>query len=108
MSIAIPVPDSDCGSVCDGDHTELCGAGNRLAVYQDTSAPPLSLQACLSDSTLHDPNGETPFTFVFSMVPAQGGGTPVPLALIPNGDPFPARGGATTEQFFQLSVCQPF
>lgn len=103
MARANLVSDSDCSSICDADHTELCGAGNRLAVYQDTTATPLSFQNCIP-SSLITPNDETPYDFTFFMVPASGGGTPVPLALIPNGDPFSIHAGETTEQFFQLSV----
>ncbi|KAH9485989.1 WSC domain-containing protein [Psilocybe cubensis] len=102
MARANHVPDSDCNSVCDADHTELCGAGNRLAVYQDTTATQLSFQNCIP-SSLITPNSQTPYDFTFIMSPGPAGGSPVPLALIPNGDPFPIHAGATTEQFWQLS-----
>ncbi|KAF9051933.1 WSC domain-containing protein [Panaeolus papilionaceus] len=33
-------PDSECSSPCPADATELCGAGNRLVLYQDTAPKP--------------------------------------------------------------------
>ena len=33
---------------CDANTTEFCGAGNRLAVYQDSSATPISPGTCIT------------------------------------------------------------
>lgn len=33
--------------VCSGDSTELCGAGNRIALYQNTAASPPNPNSCL-------------------------------------------------------------
>ncbi|PPQ76090.1 hypothetical protein CVT24_003662 [Panaeolus cyanescens] len=52
MEIVSPAPDSDCNKVCVGDATELCGTGNRLAVYQDTTATPPNTQTCLHNFQL--------------------------------------------------------
>ncbi|KAF9459881.1 WSC domain-containing protein [Collybia nuda] len=41
-------PDSECSMVCGDDPTELCGAGNRLALYQNSVATPPSASLCLS------------------------------------------------------------
>ncbi|PPQ71708.1 hypothetical protein CVT26_007625 [Gymnopilus dilepis] len=46
-------PDSECSSICDADNSELCGAGNRLAVYQDTNAV-LDSQQCLNGTQLRN------------------------------------------------------
>lgn len=110
MARAVPAPDTDCNSVCDGDKTELCGAGNRLAVYQDTDAPPFTLQSCLTGPQLHVFNDQQIFPFVFRMVydDPSANSAPVSLALIPNSHPFPIRAGETTVQFFQLSVSSDF
>lgn len=105
MALTDLVPDSDCNSICDADHTELCGAGNRLAVYEDTTAPPLDFGTCLLPSFI-TPDSETGYKFTFKMVPSSGGGSSVPLALVPNGDPALVNGGGPLpQQFFQLSVC---
>ncbi len=34
---ASTAPESDCSQVCAGDPSELCGNGNRLQLYQDTT-----------------------------------------------------------------------
>ncbi|PPQ90243.1 hypothetical protein CVT25_013002 [Psilocybe cyanescens] len=70
MPLAVSTPDSDCNMVCNADNTELCGAGNRLAVYQDTSLPNVNFQQCLADSDLHSTGG---FPFIMFAVPSAGG-----------------------------------
>ncbi|KAF8162716.1 WSC domain-containing protein [Crassisporium funariophilum] len=40
--------DSDCNFACPGDSTEQCGAGSRLALYQDTAATPPSPNTCIT------------------------------------------------------------
>jgi len=39
--------DGSCNMPCEADMLEHCGAGNRLALYQDSSATPLDPQACI-------------------------------------------------------------
>ncbi|KAG6269149.1 hypothetical protein E4U47_004269 [Claviceps purpurea] len=34
-------PLNDCNMVCGGDHSQYCGAGNRIELYSTTSAPPI-------------------------------------------------------------------
>ncbi|KAF8993372.1 WSC domain-containing protein [Cyathus striatus] len=41
------VDDSQCNMVCSGDSTEFCGAGSRLALYQDNSATPPNPSTCI-------------------------------------------------------------
>jgi len=43
-------PDSQCNMVCTGNSAEFCGAGNRLQVYLDTSAPAPNTSACVSSN----------------------------------------------------------
>ena len=52
LPLAILAPDSDCNMVCVANDAELCGAGNRLAVYVDSSQPPLNLETCLNSVQL--------------------------------------------------------
>ncbi|KAF9459878.1 WSC domain-containing protein [Collybia nuda] len=40
-------PDSECFMTCTGDPAELCGAGNRLALYADSVATPPSPTSCV-------------------------------------------------------------
>ncbi|KAF8993378.1 hypothetical protein BDQ17DRAFT_1368424 [Cyathus striatus] len=42
------VDDSQCNMVCSGDSTEFCGAGSRLALYQDNSATPPNPSTCIT------------------------------------------------------------
>ncbi|KAF8993388.1 WSC domain-containing protein [Cyathus striatus] len=60
------VDDSQCNMVCSGDHTELCGAGNRLVLYQDTAATPLS------DSCLSGRDGSSFSNTGIQVIPKQG------------------------------------
>ncbi|KAF5310592.1 hypothetical protein D9619_008240 [Psilocybe cf. subviscida] len=78
------VPDTDCNIACTGDNTEVCGAGNRLAVYQDTSAPALNLSACLTCSQLR--SGTTSGAASFTLI-AQ----PLASAAAPSATPTPFR-----------------
>ncbi|KJA23963.1 hypothetical protein HYPSUDRAFT_201077 [Hypholoma sublateritium FD-334 SS-4] len=52
MEIVDVRPDSECNKPCVADSTELCGAGSRIAVYQDTSATPPDPQQCLTNFQL--------------------------------------------------------
>lgn len=66
--------------VCNADTTELCGAGNRLAVYVDSSAPAMNSKTCLSSAQLHGVSNE--FELVAAFVPAFPGAPvrdPLPL-----------------------------
>lgn len=67
MALAVLTPDTDCNTPCVANTTELCGAGNRLAMYVDTTAPPITQTACLGLGN--------PFTFdlVAMFVPASPG-----------------------------------
>ncbi|KAF8799941.1 WSC-domain-containing protein [Phlegmacium glaucopus] len=47
MALAVLTPDTDCAMTCVANDMELCGAGNRLAIYVDSTAPPITLSACL-------------------------------------------------------------
>ena len=67
MEIVSPAPNTDCNKVCVADATELCGAGNRLAVYEDTSAPPPNPQTCLTNFQL------SLLTLFLQWVPSSGG-----------------------------------
>jgi hypothetical protein len=42
------MPNGDCGFVCPGDSTELCGGSNRMVVYQNSAATPPSTSACIN------------------------------------------------------------
>jgi hypothetical protein len=44
----ILMPNGDCNFVCPGDSTELCGAGNRLVLYQNSAATPPSSSSCIT------------------------------------------------------------
>ncbi|KAF9477667.1 WSC-domain-containing protein [Pholiota conissans] len=71
MEIVTLAPDSECNMPCQADGTEICGAGNRLVVYQDTTATPPSTQQCLTNSQLYS----TSYAFTLHAVPIQGGVT---------------------------------
>ncbi|KAF9560657.1 WSC-domain-containing protein [Agrocybe pediades] len=93
MSLAIPAPDSDCNMVCNADNSELCGAGNRLAVYQDTSAT-LDVQQCLSAAQLHS----SVFHYSLLAVPTSGSGSSFVVGT------FELTAQAGQPSFFELSV----
>ncbi|PPQ96884.1 hypothetical protein CVT26_005864 [Gymnopilus dilepis] len=76
MPLAISTPNSDCNMPCTGDATEICGAGNRLAVYQDSTAPPLDVQTCLTNAQLHA-SGSGRFQFNLAALPVDGGASQV-------------------------------
>ncbi|KAH9478079.1 WSC domain-containing protein [Psilocybe cubensis] len=95
MPLAVNTPDSDCNMVCVADNTELCGAGNRLAVYQDTSLGSVNFQQCLTDSDLHTSDS---FPFIMFAVP-NSGGDPVQVGTI---EVVPQQVGQPT--FFTLST----
>ncbi|KAF8961440.1 WSC domain-containing protein [Flammula alnicola] len=80
MPLVIPAPDSDCNSPCLADPTELCGAGNRLAIYQDTTATPPNPQQCLTNSQFTSTT--QPFSFDLQAVPTPGGGAPVQIGAL--------------------------
>ena len=74
MEIVTLAPDSDCNKPCVADATEFCGNGNRLAVYQDTSATPPDPQTCLTNFQL------ALITLFLQWVPTPGGGAPTSLS----------------------------
>jgi len=37
-----PAPNADCNNPCKANTSELCGAGNRIAKYQNTNGTALS------------------------------------------------------------------
>jgi len=94
MPLAIAAPDSDCNMVCKGDSSELCGAGNRLAVYQDITAAPPDVGQCLTSTQLHGGS----FRFNLQATPASGSGS----SLAVGNFELVAQAGQPT--FFQLSV----
>ncbi|KAH9484852.1 WSC domain-containing protein [Psilocybe cubensis] len=74
--------DSDCSFTCPGDNTELCGAGNRMLVYQDSTATPPSPNTCITwrDASSFINN-------VLQAVPKSGSGPITKLYAIPT-NPF--------------------
>ncbi|CAA7262884.1 unnamed protein product [Cyclocybe aegerita] len=42
------MPDGDCNFVCPGDSTQLCGAGNRMVLYENSAATPPSTDICIT------------------------------------------------------------
>lgn len=58
--------DTECNIPCNANTAELCGAGNRLAVYQDSSAIPISPDTCIS--------GRGFFNFQLQAVPVNSAG----------------------------------
>ncbi|KAF9051932.1 WSC domain-containing protein [Panaeolus papilionaceus] len=40
LAYEIPKPAAECSFVCPGDSTELCGAGDRIVIYEDTDPAP--------------------------------------------------------------------
>jgi len=85
---------SSCNMPCQADGLELCGAGNRLALYQDSDATPLDPAACI-------PGRQGSFqNFQLQAVAKQGPLNTVqiyPATLNPNTDNAP--------QYTILSVC---
>ncbi|KAJ3532718.1 hypothetical protein NMY22_g7626 [Coprinellus aureogranulatus] len=85
------MPDSECNFPCPGDGTELCGAGNRMVVYQDSAATPPSTSACI--------NWRDGFSFgnnvLYAIPKTAGGGPTTKLYAIPT-NPF-------TDPIFTLS-----
>ena len=69
MALVIPAPNSDCNAPCQADATELCGSGNRLAVYQDMSVSPPDFQTCLTNQQFVSSTG---FRFDLQAVPRGG------------------------------------
>jgi hypothetical protein len=69
MALVIPAPDLDCNTPCQADATELCGSGNRLAVYQDTSVSAPDFQTCLTNRQFV---AKTGFRFDLQAVPLHG------------------------------------
>jgi len=96
MPAPINAPDSDCNMICIANNTELCGAGNRLAVYEDISVTPLSSGACLDSSQLHG----TTFNFGLSTVSE----SPARLA----NNELAAHPGQATIQITTVGIFSPF
>lgn len=92
MEIVTLTPDSECNMACQADPTEVCGAGNRLVVYLDTTATPPNPQKCLPNSQIHS------ITFGLQAVPIQGG-TPFVLGA------FELAAFIEAPTWFLLSVC---
>ncbi|KDR71967.1 hypothetical protein GALMADRAFT_74419 [Galerina marginata CBS 339.88] len=82
MTLAVLTSDTDCNVVCAANNAELCGAGNRLAVYVDSSQPPLSLTQCLGLAFSFD--------IVAMFVPASPG-APVPAPMPMGSVELPAQ-----------------
>ncbi|KAF9051931.1 WSC domain-containing protein [Panaeolus papilionaceus] len=40
LAFEIPRPASECNFICPGDSSELCGAGSRIVIYEDTDPAP--------------------------------------------------------------------
>ncbi|KAF8890280.1 WSC domain-containing protein [Gymnopilus junonius] len=95
MPLVLPAPDSDCNLACNSDNKELCGAGNRLTVYQDTTAQPLNAQVCLTTTQLHSSNEA--FAFNLQAVPVTGGAP----QIVGNYELTASAGQPT---YFQLSM----
>lgn len=104
MPLAIPAPDSDCNMVCNADKTQLCGAGNRLAVYVDSSAPPLGLQTCLNNAQLQGGNvPQFKFTLEGRYVPAFPG-APVSVPGLLGNSPQPVGANGLHLQVLTVST----
>ncbi|PPR08007.1 hypothetical protein CVT24_003758 [Panaeolus cyanescens] len=76
----ILMPDGDCNFVCPGDSTELCGAGNRMVLYQNSAATPPSSSSCINWRGNWWNN-------ILEAVPKTGGGSATRLYAIPT-NPF--------------------
>ncbi|PPQ69508.1 hypothetical protein CVT24_001462 [Panaeolus cyanescens] len=42
------MPNGDCNMACPGDSTEVCGAGNRMTLYQNSAATPPDPAQCIT------------------------------------------------------------
>jgi len=96
MALVIPAPDLDCSTPCQADATELCGSGNRLAVYQDITWEAPSLSTCLTNQKFTNVN--QPFKFNLQAVLTPNGGRSIQIGALE----FTARAGAPS--YFILSV----
>lgn len=94
-----PAPDTDCNIPCKANTSELCGAGNRIAVYQNVNGTPLDSNACIV--------GRDFTNFHLQAVPVTGS----PPSAVPGG---PIRqvyavtlnfNGNNAPQYTILSVC---
>jgi len=99
MPLVIPAPDSDCNAPCQADATELCGSGNRLAVYQDTGVSPPSFQTCLPNARIV---GNSGFRFHMQALPLGGSVGPLTNPVLIGTLELAAQAGAPS--FFLLSV----
>ncbi|KIM38445.1 hypothetical protein M413DRAFT_30263 [Hebeloma cylindrosporum] len=100
MPLVIPAPDSDCNTPCQADATELCGSGNRLAVYQGTSVSPPNFLACLSNQRLVSNNAG--FRFHMQALPLGGSAGPITNPTLIGTLELVAQAGAPS--FFLLST----
>lgn len=100
MPLVIPAPDSDCNAPCQADATELCGSGNRLAVYQDTSVSSPGFQTCLPNQRLVSNNEN--FRFHMQALPLGGSVGPITNPVLIGTLELAAQAGAPS--FFLLSV----
>ncbi|PPR07633.1 hypothetical protein CVT26_001701 [Gymnopilus dilepis] len=105
MPLATVSPDTDCNMPCAADGTALCGAGNRLAVYVDTTAPALDLNTCLNSVQLQSTN---PPIFNFDLegryIPAFPGAPVSVSAPLAN---FPKQGNPNFQILASRSSTQP-
>ena len=100
MPLVSPSSDSECNMICKADGLELCGSGNRLAVYEDTDAVSLPSTGCLNSDQLHAINDKMTFdTFHLFAAPASGTGPTVQLGT----HELTAQVGA--QSIFILTVC---
>lgn len=100
MPLVVPAPDSDCNTPCQADVTELCGSGNRLAVYQDTSVSPPGLQTCLPNQRLVSSISD--FRFHMEALPLGGSVGTITNPVLIGTLELAARAGEPS--FFLLSV----
>jgi len=95
-----PAPDIQCNMPCNANTSELWVAGNRLAVYQDSGATPISPDTCLT--------GLGFFNFDLQAIPmnpaggALAGGVTRQIYAVTLNFNF-----ATTAEYTILSVCLP-
>ncbi|TFK18836.1 WSC-domain-containing protein [Coprinopsis marcescibilis] len=75
-------PNSECNTICPGDSSEYCGAGNRLVLYQNSAATPPSTSTCITwrDSFSFGNN-------ILEAIPKTGSGPVTQLFSIPT-NPF--------------------
>jgi hypothetical protein len=101
MALVIPAPDLDCNTPCQADATELCGSGNRLAVYQDTSVSPPDFQTCLTNQQF------VSFRFGLQAVPRGGSVGPITSTTQIGTQELAAVGGQPSYFLLRVSLLFP-